>query len=297
MSQAMDDTKLRHVARRIRDLTEPLAASVYFAPEVHAAYEALGFGGGFRTKTGLHYPDLPAYFTSRGACMGTVPGEVVTAAFGVFPAHVVVPAVTEGWQKTTREEILAARLEGQIAGLRNVLGAEPDGAAQATELLRTMAGAGFAAGHHLYAGLSSLPWPDDPIGGLFRAADLVREHRGDSHITAWTAAGLDPVEICLMSDVWMDQPLKTVTWTRGWTQEEMDAGIERLRSRGLIDGEVASDAGRQLRDEIEWVTDLQERPLCEAIGNDMHDLFAFLGPWAETIVERHYYPKAPKKPV
>lgn len=148
----MDDTSLRHVARRIRDLIEPLAASVYFAPEVHARYEKLGFGAGFVTKNGLHYPDMPAYFTSRAACMGTVPGEVVTAAFGVFPAHVVVPAVAHGWEATTRDEILAARLEGQIAALRNVLGDDPEGAEWATELLRTMAQAGFAAGHHIYAG-------------------------------------------------------------------------------------------------------------------------------------------------
>lgn len=292
----MDDTSLRHVARRIRDLIEPLAASVYFAPEVHARYEKLGFGAGFVTKNGLHYPDMPAYFTSRAACMGTVPGEVVTAAFGVFPAHVVVPAVAHGWEATTRDEILAARLEGQIAALRNVLGDDPEGAEWATELLRTMAQAGFAAGHHIYAGLSSLRWPDDPIGALFRAADLVREHRGDSHITAWTAAGLDPVEICLMSDAWMDQPLMTVTRTRGWTDEEMEAGIDRLRSRGLLDGEVASPAGRELREEIEWMTDRQERSLCEAIGDGMNDLFSILEPWARTIVERQYYPVAPKKP-
>ena len=297
MSRTMDDTKLRHVARRIRDLIEPLAASVYFAPEVHVRYEKLGFRGGFVSKRGLHYPDLPAYFTSRAACMGTVTGEVVTAAFGVFPAHVVVPAVTEGWQRTTRDDILAARLEGQIAALRNVLGDEPEGGRRATDLLRAMSEAGFAGGHHLYAGLLSLPWPDDPVGSLFRSADLVREHRGDSHIAAWTATGLDPVEICLMSDAWMDQPLKTVTSTRGWTQEEMDAAIDRLRSRGLLDGEVASAAGRDLREEIEWMTDLQERPLCEAIGDDMHDLLTILQPWAHTLVERQYYPVAPKKPL
>lgn len=292
----MDDTKLRHVARRIRDLVEPLAASVYFAPEVHAAYEALGFGGGYRSKGGVHYPEMSAYFTSRAACMGTVTGEVVTAAFGVFPAHVVVPAVTEGWEKTTRDDILAARLDGQTAALRNVLGAEPEGCVTATKLLRAMAEAGFTGGHHIYAGLMSLPWPEDPVGALFRAADLVREHRGDSHIAAWTAAGLAPVEVCLMTDAWIDQPLKTITRTRGFTDAEMDAAIEGLRSRRLIDGDVASAAGRELREEIEWMTDRQERPLCEEIGDGMHDLFTILHPWAETIVEQKYYPVTPKKP-
>ena len=46
----------------------------------------------------------------------------------------------------------------------------------------------------LYAGLRSLPLPSPWLGRLWRAADVVRKYRGDSHITAWVAAGLDPVE-------------------------------------------------------------------------------------------------------
>ncbi|MFP5326099.1 MAG: SCO6745 family protein [Acidimicrobiia bacterium] len=215
----MDDTKLRHVARRVRDLIEPLAASVYFAPEVHRAFEALGFGPGTVARSGLHYTDLPAYFTSRGACLGEVPGEVVAAAFGVFPPASVVPAVDEGWKTAAREAILAARLEGQSEALAKVL---PDrsGVARATELLRRMADAGFEGGHHLFAGLRSLPWPDDEL----------------------------------------------------------------------------TEDGRELREEIEWMTDLQERSLCAAIGDDMDDLLTILEPWARAIVEAQYYPVAPVKP-
>ena len=80
---------VRRVSRRLRDLVEPLAANVYFAPEARAAYQHLGiedYGAG--------------YFTSRGACLGHVPGHVVAAAFGVFNPDVVVPAVAEGWSKT-----------------------------------------------------------------------------------------------------------------------------------------------------------------------------------------------------
>lgn len=295
MSPAMDDTKLRHVARRVRDLIEPLAASVYFAPEVHRAFEALGFGPGTVARSGLHYTDLPAYFTSRGACLGEVPGEVVAAAFGVFPPASVVPAVDEGWKTASREAILAARLEGQSEALAKVL---PDrsGVARATELLRRMADAGFEGGHHLFAGLRSLPWPDDELGALFRAADLVREHRGDSHIAAWSAAGLDPVEICILSDAWLAQPMKRITRTRGWSDEEMDAAIERLGDRGLLDDDELTEDGRELREEIEWMTDLQERSLCAAIGDDMDDLLTILEPWARAIVEAQYYPVAPVKP-
>ncbi len=69
----MRDEEVRAKARKLRDLVEVVAASVYFLPEARAAYSELGL------------PDFgPAYFASRGACMGQVPGEVVTAAFGVF---------------------------------------------------------------------------------------------------------------------------------------------------------------------------------------------------------------------
>ena len=37
-------------ARGLRNAVEPVAAGVYFAPEAHAAYEALGFDGSYRRR-------------------------------------------------------------------------------------------------------------------------------------------------------------------------------------------------------------------------------------------------------
>ncbi len=101
----MRDEEVRAKARKLRDLVEVVAASVYFLREAHKAYAALGL------------PDFgPAYFTSRGACMGQVPGEMVTAAFGVFNPDLVIPAVDEGWSKTDRDSILAARERARSRG-------------------------------------------------------------------------------------------------------------------------------------------------------------------------------------
>jgi hypothetical protein len=66
-------------ARRLRNAVEPVAAGVYFAPEAHAAYVELGFGDSPVAQDGVARPELNAYFTSRGACLGQVPGEVVAA--------------------------------------------------------------------------------------------------------------------------------------------------------------------------------------------------------------------------
>jgi hypothetical protein len=292
----MDDRQVRATARRLRDLMEPLAANVYFAPEVHAAFQELGFGPGRTSSSGLVAPDGPAYFTSRAACMGTVTGEVVVAAFGVFNPAIVVPSVEQGWRTTDRETILAARERGATAGLATVLGDEPAGAARATVLFRRMADAGPAEGRHLFSGLRSLGWPGTLLGDLWRAADLVREHRGDSHIAAWSAAGLDAVEVCLLGDGWLGTPLKTGSRTRGWGDDDLEAGLDRLRGRGLVEGDQLTAAGLELREVVEWTTDLQERRMVEALGDDADELFSLLEPWARAIVDAKRYPYFPDRP-
>lgn len=278
-------------ARRIWAGVEPLASSVYFAPEVHRAYQALGFDGPSRVSRGIEFPDMVAYFTSRGACLGpAVPGHVVAAAFGVFKREVVAGAVAEGWRRTDHASILAARQEGVTTALRRILGPQPEGSAWATEVLTRMAGAGPAEGRHLHSGLLSLGWPGDPIGDLWRAADLVREHRGDSHIAAWIAADLDACEVGVLTDPWRGQPLRSWVRTRGWTDGELDAACERLQRRGLLAGDGITDAGWSLREEIEVATDRMEQRMVDALGDDGDRLLALLDGWAGEVVAARCYP-------
>ena len=277
-------------AQRLRVL-EPVASCVYFAPEVHAAFEAIGFGPGIGEEGHLTAPDLPGYYCSRAGCMGQVPGEVVVAAFGVFSPALIVPHVERGWQTADRAAVLAARLRGAESFLERVLGDDP-GMERATELLRRAGEAGPFGGRFLYAGLRSLPWPESPWGRLWRAADIVREYRGDSHIAAWAAGGLDPVEAGLMTEVYYRMPTKRYHAGRGWTDDELDAGLDRLRSRGLIDGDPVAftSAGRDLRDSIEAATDAQMAPVMDALGDDLDELVGLLAPWAATIVQAGGFP-------
>src|SRR4051812_13340207 len=100
-------TDVSKVARGIWAAVEPVASSVYFAPEAHRNYQALGFEGSSRTVNGIEYPDMVAYFTSRGACLGPdVNGHLVASAFGVFKRPMVVGAVSAGWQLTDQAAIL-----------------------------------------------------------------------------------------------------------------------------------------------------------------------------------------------
>ena len=93
----MDITTLSTKSRNLWALLEPIAGQVYFSPECHANYQALGFAGSRGEQDGIAMPDRPAYFTSRGSVMGQVSGQVVTATFAVFNPEVVIPAVEQGW--------------------------------------------------------------------------------------------------------------------------------------------------------------------------------------------------------
>ena len=123
-------------ARRLRNAVEPVAAGIYFAPEAHAAYKALGFDGSPASADGVARPELRSYFTSRSACMGQLAGEVVAAAFGCFNPKVVAPAVAAGWQITSRDAILATREQAATAMLQRILGDRPEGLTRVTALLR-----------------------------------------------------------------------------------------------------------------------------------------------------------------
>ena len=230
-------------ARRIWAAVEPVAASIYFVPEVHRAYNDSRLRRPERVVDGIEYPDMLAYFTSRGACLGDgVSGHLVAAAFGVFKRPMVVDAVAAGWQRTDQAAILDARQLGAVTSLRRMLGDAPAELSWVTEVLR-IAGAAPGEGRALFSGLLSLGMPDDPMGAFWRAADLVREHRGDSHIAAWIDADLDACEIGVLTDPWRGQPLKSWVRSRGWTDDELDGAIERLTRHGYLDGD-GDHAGR-----------------------------------------------------
>jgi hypothetical protein len=279
------------VARRIWAAVEPIASSIYFVPEVHRAYQALGFDGPSRVQGGIEYPDMLAYFTSRGACLGpNVSGHLVAAAFGVFKRPMVVDAVARGWARTDQPAILAARLDGATTALTRMLGEAPEGLDWATEVLTRMGTEANGEGRALYSGLLSLGYPDDPVGAFWRAADIVREHRGDSHIAAWLGADLDACEIGVLTDPWRGQPLKSWVRSRGWTEDELDAAIERLRGRGYLDADGITPAGWALREDIEQATDVMEGRVVAALGDDADRLFALMDGWCEQVVAQHGYP-------
>ena len=230
----IDDEVVSARARALAAAIEPVTGQVYFSPECHEAYAALGFSASPSEVGGVAMPDGPAYFCSRGSVLGQVPGEVVAAAFGVFNPAIVVPLVAFGWTLVTAEQICAARTAGAVDQLTRVLGAQPEGLARATALLQRANDPLRPEGRPLYAGLLGLGLPGDPIGDMWRLADRLREFRGDAHIAAWTSAGFDATEIGLLTELYWGLPLRSYSRTRAWSESDFDAAQARLEERGLV---------------------------------------------------------------
>jgi hypothetical protein len=278
-------------SRELAQALEPVAGQVYFAPECHKNYEALGFSPSPGTvANGVQMPDGAAYFTSRGSIMGQVPGEVVAAAFGVFNPQAVIPAVTLGWTRSDAATICDARTEGARAQLIRILGERPTGLARATELLARAAPDLTPAGRPLYAGLLNLGLPGDSMGDMWRLADLLREYRGDSHTAAWVSTGLTAPEIGLLSELYWGLPMKTYVRTRAWSDRQLDEAHEHLFNRGLIAEDAFSARGRELRESIEVATDRQCEVIETSLGDDMAELIGLLTPWGRMIREAGGYP-------
>jgi hypothetical protein len=262
---------------------EPIAGQAQFSPECHANYETLGFAASPGMVGRTHIPDRAGHFTSRGSVMGQVPGTVVAAAFAVFNPDEVVPLVEAAWQRTDAATVWAAREAGAVAQLRRVLGPDPDGAVEVADRLLAAADPLPLPGRPLFAGQRALDVPDEPVARLWRATDVLREYRGDSHIQVWAADGFDAVEIGLLSDLYWGLPPRGHTKGRGWSEEQLAAGEERLRSRGLLAGDELTPAGRERREWIEARTDDAVAPAVAALGEHLDAVVRSLDPWGEAL--------------
>lgn len=278
------------IARALGGALEPVVGQVYFSPECHANYVALGFQPSPGDMNGVAMPEMISYFTSRGSLMGQVPGELVAAAFSVFNPVIVIPAVTAGWQITDASTVCTARRDGAIAQLERVLGHAPDGVDDVRNVLRRVVDVLRPEGRPLYAGTLSQPVPTTALGAVWHYGDMLREFRGDCHTAAWIAAGLDATEIGLLTELFWGLPLKSYSRTRGWSEEDYAAAIERLESRGLIRDGAFTPSGRDLREQVEVATDLQMTAAIRALGDDADSIIARLTTWSDAVRAAKGYP-------
>ncbi|MGH2480807.1 MAG: SCO6745 family protein, partial [Ktedonobacteraceae bacterium] len=150
-------------------------------------------------------------------------------------------------------------------------------------------------GRALFAGLQARPWPDALTGQLWRACEMVREHRGDSHIAAYITAGFNPVQMNILTELYVGMPLGSYTASRGWSPDAIATNVARLQTAGLIEEETLTPAGLRVREEIEEHTDAMEQPLLDAIGDDLEPLLAQLNQWSDACIAAGAFPPNEQK--
>ncbi|MDQ1504808.1 MAG: hypothetical protein QOD57_2535 [Actinomycetota bacterium] len=263
-------------ARRLWPAYETYHAHIYFVPEATDAYRELGLKGGWM-----------GYFASRAAALGAASSGLVTAVFFNFQPAMVARALPDAWALASPDDVLAARLRTADRALRRLL---PDhvgspAEAEAAALAREAAEAAALAGRPLFGALRSLPWPEEPHLGLWHACTLLREHRGDGHVAALTAAGLDGCEAHVTLTAAGNVPRATLQANRKWSDDDWAAAEARLAARGWLDAAGGlTDAGRAGRAEVENRTDdLAEEPW-RALGPERTErLLELLTPMARAI--------------
>lgn len=267
------------VARKTWRTLEPYHGLVYFAPETGERYAALGIVG------------FDGYFASRAAAFGAVGPDVVIATFFNFHPSVVRNAVPACWASASPDAVVAARLAGIGEALVRTTVDALDGRSleRAAAIIRPAAEAvgDDLAGRPLAAAHLGLGWPGQPRLDLWHSVTILREHRGDGHVACLTEAGLDGCEALVMHAASGEVPRKALQVTRLWSDDEWAAAVDRLASRGLVDGGGEfTDAGRALRERIEGRTDeLAARPWA-AIGTEACDeLRTLVRPASRAIVD------------
>lgn len=264
-------------ARELWRLVEPVHAVTYFSPEPLAALREAGYRGFWM-----------GYFAGRAAPLGRPSAELVHALFHNFSFAHVARAVPDAWGFAPPEAALDARLRGSVAALRRQIGSDADPAAiaRAADLATRAAVSAPLEGRALYAANRALPVPDEPIARLWHAATLLREHRGDGHVAALTAAGVGGRASHVLHALATGTPAGVYATARGLDDDEWATVLAGLRERGLVgeDGGLSA-AGRALKDGVEEVTDDLAATALEVLGDDdLAELLSALAPLRAAVV-------------
>jgi hypothetical protein len=271
-------------ARRLRDAIEPLACQSIWSEEAADRYVELGLDDWFA-----------AYIWERTAALGTPPTALAVMTMGVWNAELIGPLFEKAVAAISREDVVATRLTAPGATVRRLLGDIDAEAAPVVEALRRGIEAVDAMARPLFAGLTAEPWPEDVTAQLVHACHLLREHRGGSHLVVCAAAGLDPVEMNILTELYCGYQPLTYTATRGWTQEQMTAALERLRGRGLVSGSILSEEGLRFRDRLEAQTDAMQQSIIDGVGPHLESHIKRLDAWSNTLVAAGGAPPDPAK--
>ncbi|MBV8692129.1 MAG: hypothetical protein JOY57_10760 [Actinobacteria bacterium] len=231
------------ITRRNARSVQTTIGWIFWDPGAVANLDALGVPAPF------------GYIASRCAPLAPAGPEAVTAAFGSISALGIQLAFDLVAQHTTFAACWHARDEAVVAGLHEHAPEIVEPLSQLAPLLWPVVDALPSAGRVFFASHLRMPRPSDPLLSGWHAVNCVREWRGDIHWAVVVGAGLTGVEASILHNAWLGYERDWLARSRGSSPEDIGAGWESLRAKGLAIGdEVTSDAVA-LRQQIEDDTD------------------------------------------
>ncbi|MFC9993733.1 hypothetical protein [Nocardia sp. NPDC127526] len=174
------------VASAVKDQIQQVGGGYMFSREAKSFAATTGVPG-----------FMGGYTRGRGGVLGDVDADVVTAAFGFFPAQ----SVRAAWEATAA--VPAAKgAEGYLQacqdfGRRKL--AEFEQAERLAELLAAVADAADPAGAPLFAGWRAMPRAQDAPARVLQLIQVLRELRGGLHLMAVRSSGLTPLQAVLIA--------------------------------------------------------------------------------------------------
>jgi hypothetical protein len=265
-------------ARRAWRRLEPLHGMIYFVPEAAERYAKLGLTG------------MSGYFASRSAALGRASADLVIATFYNFCPDLVRRSLPAAWDVVTPEQMLQARLEAAAEALRRAGIQDLPCFEETLTLARRAADSAcdHPQGRPLFAAHAALPWPDEPLQQLWHAQTLLREFRGDGHVATLLAEGVGGLDALVLHAASGEAPTPFLKISRAWPEEAWTAAEDRLRTRGLLNGDslTLSPEGEALRRHIEDRTDTLSLPAYGALGDHDGERLAELArPFGRRVVE------------
>jgi hypothetical protein len=270
-------------SRAMLSASEPFTLAMLFSREIRDVVAEFGIA------------PATMFIAVRGAPLGRASAAVVAAAFHAMPAEVIAESWGQAWLTTSPERVVQAQHEclprtASRTGLFDVVDVKVlrELADQLTDVVAGL----DTAGRVLAAANQSVTPPDEVWARFWRAANTLREYRGDAHIAALIAADLSVAEALVLTIGWGFDHIdaEMLKASRRLTESRWEAAIAALGERGLFTamGQLTA-SGRELRESIEETTDQAcARPWATLGLERCEQLYGVLSGLSAALVEGHH---------
>ena len=231
-------------ARKIWSQVGSIHAITYFAGESAEAAKSAGLRGFWM-----------GYFGFRASPLGPVTPGVVEATFANFEPAMVRRSIPDAWNFADPSDLVVVRAEAAASALRRLSTRIEVAAERLNPVLEAVISCATPIARPLFAANRDIDTLEDPVARLWQNCTTLREHRGDGHVAALAASGVDGCEAHLLIAAERGWSPEVFFQNRGWSVEQQHEAMTRLVERGLLIDSKLTPSGVALRSQVEAITD------------------------------------------